>query len=130
MYVAVLMFEGLLSHLYYCTIYTCRVLCAKRMESVIFLDHYSQTKCINMIPNHCRFINPRRACAAWVTVLGVCVCVCRLSVFNSRPTGYEPAYKRYQRLMLTKGSKNYLCVRARARKWHSWGRHFMAQPIN
>ena len=49
-------------------------------------------------------INPRRACAARVTVLGSCVC---LSVyFNSRPTGYEPAYERYQQLKRTKGSKN------------------------
>ena len=47
------------------------------------------------------FINPRRACAARVTVVGLCVClsvclfVC-LSVDDySRTTGYEAAYERY-----------------------------------
>ena len=45
-------------------------------------------------------INPRRACAARVTVLGLSVClsVC-LSVYAySRSTGYEAAYERYQQL--------------------------------
>ena len=38
-------------------------------------------------------VNPRRACAARVTVLGLCVC---LSVDDySRTTGYEAAYERY-----------------------------------
>ena len=36
----------------------------------------------------------------------VYVCVCVSVYFNSRPTGYEPAYKRYQGLKCTKGSKN------------------------
>ena len=41
-------------------------------------------------------INPRRACAASVTVLGLSVC---LSVYAySRSTGYEAAYERYQQL--------------------------------
>ena len=47
-------------------------------------------------------VNPRRACAARVTVVGLCVClfvsVC-LSVDDySRTTGYEAAYERYQQL--------------------------------
>ena len=57
------------------------------------------------------FINPRRACAARVTVLGLCVClsvclfVC-LSVDDySRTTGYEAAYERYQQLQCYKGMK-------------------------
>ena len=42
------------------------------------------------------FINPRRARAARVTVVGLCVC---LSVDDySRTTGYEAAYERYQQL--------------------------------
>ena len=57
-------------------------------------------------------INPRRACAAMVTVVGLCVClsVC-LSVFflsvddYSRTTGYEAAYERYQQLQSYKGMK-------------------------
>ena len=53
-------------------------------------------------------INPRPACAARVTVLGLCVCVCLSVYLNSRPTGYEPAYKRYQRLKRTKDLKNYV----------------------
>ena len=41
-------------------------------------------------------INPRRACAARVTVVGLCVCVC-LSVYDySRTAGCETAYERYQ----------------------------------
>ena len=41
-------------------------------------------------------INPRRACAARVTVLGLCVC---LSVrLYSRTTGNDAAYERYQQL--------------------------------
>ena len=41
-------------------------------------------------------INPRRACAARVTVLDLCVCV---SVYDySRTTGNDAAYERYQQL--------------------------------
>ena len=50
---------------------------------------------------------PRRACAARVTVVGLCVClfVC-LSVDDySRTTGYEAAYERYQQLQCYKGMK-------------------------
>ena len=60
-------------------------------------------------------INPRRACAARVTVVGLCVClsvclfvclfVC-LSVDDySRTTRYEAAYERYQQLQCYKGMK-------------------------
>ena len=63
-----------------------------------------------------RIINPRRACAARVTVLGLCVClsvclfVC-LSVDDySRTTGYEAAYERYQQLQCYKGMKNNVAI--------------------
>ena len=58
------------------------------------------------------FINPRRACAARVTVLGLCVClsVC-LSVDDySRTTGYEAAYERYQQLQCYKGMKKNVAI--------------------
>ena len=61
-------------------------------------------------------INPRRACAARVTVVVLCVClsvclfVC-LSVSNySRTTGYEAAYERYQQLQCYKGKKNNVAI--------------------
>ena len=62
----------------------------------------------------CDIINPRRACAARVTVVVLCVClsVC-LSVRlfshdddSSRTTGYEAAYERYQQIQCYKGRKN------------------------
>ena len=37
---------------------------------------------------------------------GYSTCVCVSLYFNSRPTGYEPAYERYQWLKCTKGSKH------------------------
>ena len=52
----------------------------------------------------CLVINPRRACAARVTVLGLCicvsvsVCVCVSVSTYSRTTGTKPAHERYQRL--------------------------------
>ena len=50
-------------------------------------------------------INPRRACAARVTVVGLCPFVC-LSVDDySRTTGYEAAHERYQQLQCYKGMK-------------------------
>ena len=56
----------------------------------------------------CLFINPRRACAARVTVVVLCVC---LSVYDySRTTGYEAAYERYQHLQCYKGTKNKLAI--------------------
>ena len=60
-------------------------------------------------PGHSRIINPRRACAARVTVLvsvSVCLSVC-LSVYDySRTAGYEATYERYQQLLCCKGMKN------------------------
>ena len=59
-------------------------------------------------------VNLRRACAARVTVLGLCVClsVC-LAVYDySRTTGYEAAYERYQQLQCYnyKGKKNTVAI--------------------
>ena len=57
-------------------------------------------------------INPRRACAARVTVVVLCVClfVC-LSVDDySRTTGYEAAYERYQQLQCYKSKKNNVAI--------------------
>ena len=56
------------------------------------------------------FINPRRACAARVTVVGLCVCVC-LSVDDySRTTGYEAPYEQYQQLQCYKGMKTNVAI--------------------
>ena len=53
-------------------------------------------------------VNPRRACAARVTVVGLCVC---LFVDDySRITGYEAAYERYQQLQCYKGMKNNVAI--------------------
>ena len=58
------------------------------------------------------FINPRRACAARVTVVVLCVCVCvSVCVYDySRTTGYEAAYERYQQLQCYKGKKNNVAI--------------------
>ena len=57
-------------------------------------------------------INPRRACAARVTVVVLCVCVCVcVCVYDySRTTGYEAAYERYQQLQCYKGKKNNVAI--------------------
>ena len=48
------------------------------------------------------------ACAARVTVVGLCVC---LSVDDySRTTGYEAAYERYQQLQCYKGMKTNVAI--------------------
>ena len=53
-------------------------------------------------------INPRRACAARVTVVVLRACVC---VYDySRTTGYEAAYERYQQLQCFKGKKNNVAI--------------------
>ena len=54
-------------------------------------------------------INPRRACAARVTVVGLCVC---LSVVDDyfRTAGYEAAYERYQQLQCYKGMKTNVAI--------------------
>ena len=57
-------------------------------------------------------INPRRACAARVTVVVLCVCpsVCLFVHDYSRTTGYEAAYERYQHLQCYKGTKIKLAI--------------------
>ena len=61
---------------------------------------------------HSLVINPRRACAARVTVVVLCVClsVCLFVHDYSRTTGYEAAYERYQHLQCHKGMKNKLAI--------------------
>ena len=61
---------------------------------------------------HRLIINPRRACAARVTVvvLCVCVCVCVCVYTYSRTTGYEAAYGLYQQLHCYKGKKNNVAI--------------------
>ena len=63
---------------------------------------------------HVYIINPRRACAARVTVVVLCVRVCPsvcLFVHDySRTTGYEAAYERYQHLQCYKGTKIKLAI--------------------
>ena len=57
---------------------------------------------------------PRRACAARVTVVVLCVClsvclfICLFVSDYSRTTGYEAAYGRCQQLQCYKGKKNNL----------------------
>ena len=64
----------------------------------------------------CTIINPRRACAARVTVVVLSVCPSvrpsvRLCVqTKSRTTGYEAAYERYQQLQCHKGLKNNVAI--------------------
>ena len=67
-------------------------------------------------PRQKSVINPRRACAARVTVVGLCVClfvclsVCLFVDDYSRTTGYEAAYERYQQLQCYKGMKNNVAI--------------------
>ena len=56
-----------------------------------------------------RIINPRRACAARVTVVVLCVRVCVCAVY-SRTTGYEAAYERYQQLQFYKSKKTNVAI--------------------
>ena len=65
-------------------------------------------------------INPRRACAARVTVVVLCVCVsvclcvcvsvCLCVRDYSWTTGYEAAYERYQQVQCHKGLKNNVAI--------------------
>ena len=76
------------------------------------------TMCSSIIMQRTRsqvsFINPRRACAARVTVVVLCVCVsvcvCVCVYDYSRTTGYEAAYERYQQLQCYKGKKNNVAI--------------------
>ena len=49
-----------------------------------------------IVTNKLDIINPRRACAARVTV--VVLCVCLFVSDYSRTTGYEAAHERFQQL--------------------------------
>ena len=64
--------------------------------------------------NLCTFIliNPRRARAARVTVVVLCVClsVCLSTTILGLYTGYEAAYERYQHLQCHKGMKITLAI--------------------
>ena len=67
----------------------------------------------------------------------VCVCVCLSVYLNSWPTGYEPAYERYQRLKRTNGLKNNVAdfaetsvFKLEQENWDGRERHGVAQPIN
>ena len=69
--------------------------------------HFIMTDCLsNMI------INPRRTCAARVTVvvLYVCLSVCLFVYDYSRTTDYEAAYERYQHLQCYNGTKTKLPI--------------------
>ena len=72
--------------------------------------HPSSRPCGVVVP--LLVINPRRACAARVTVVVLCVCVsvCLCVYYYSRTTGYEAAYERYQQLQCYKGKKNNVAI--------------------
>ena len=70
----------------------------------IIIIHYIRM----LIFCHVELINPRRACAARVTVVVLCVCLC---VYDySRTTGYEAAYELYQQLQCYKRKKNNVAI--------------------
>ena len=78
---------------------------------------YIHHTCVNRGVQLYSIINPRRPCAARVTVVvlcdGLCVCVC---VYDySRTTGYEAAYERYQQLQCYKGKKKNVPILLRSR---------------
>jgi len=65
-------------------------------ESIHFFLHTQSLSCFAELT----LVNPRRACAARVTVLGLCVCVCvcvcvSVSTY-SLPTATKPAHQQYQ----------------------------------
>ena len=77
------------------------------VQAVVNNSHYSENSSAvsgNFTDGECYiFINPRRACAARVTVVVLCVC---LFVYDySRTMGYEAAYERYQQIQCYKGRK-------------------------
>ena len=83
------------------------------------------------------FINPRRACAARVTVLVLSVCQSvSVSVHDySRTAGNEAASERYQQLQRNKRSKIKKAIllkrrRSRSRNWHYRGPRCVTLPIN
>ena len=85
-----------------------RTVCVARPSPSISGAHayncYIAPRVCTLVP----FINPRRACAARVTVVVLCAC---LSVYYySRTTGYEAAYERYQQIQCYKGRKNNVAI--------------------
>ena len=78
--------------------------------------YYAYTESASVVsvisPPHSLLINPRRACAARVTVVVLCVCLfVRLFVHDySRTTGYEAAYERYQQLQCYKRKKYNVAI--------------------
>ena len=101
---------------------------------------YNCSGCINRAPSRAHahlarpqvfVVNPRRACAARVTVLGLSVREC----VYSRTAGNEPASERYQQLQRNKRSKIKMAIllkqrRSRSRNWHYRGPRCVTQPIN
>ena len=81
------------------------------MLSILLVINYGTLKILQT-----GIINPRRACAARVTVVVLCVCpsvclsVCLFVHDYSRTTGYEAAYERYQHLQCHKGTKIKLAI--------------------
>ena len=64
-------------------------------------ENQQYLNCIHSM-NYAEVINPRRACAARVTVVVLCVCVC-LSVRSiSATTSKSKPQKRYQRFIATR----------------------------
>ena len=79
---------------------------ARGIAVLVIISLYGLVGCVLVL------INPRRACAARVTVVGLSVhlSVC-LSVYDySRTTGYKAAYERYQQLQCYKGMKNNVAI--------------------
>ena len=82
-------------------------------------------------------INPRRACAAKVTLLGPSVCLSASQCVHdySRTAGNEGASERYQQLQRNKRSKIKKAIllkrrRSRSRNWHYSGPRWVTQPMN
>ena len=80
----------------------------------------SHNQFMRLTSNHKCIINPRRTCAARVTVLGVCVCVCVCVcavVTFSATTLNRTSNKIYQRLQCNTGKvfKMAFCLRSKDR---------------
>ena len=81
-----------------------------KVEMILVTDGHTHTH--THTHTYLPIINPRRACAARVTVVGLCVClsVCLFVDDYSRTTGYKAAYERYQQLQCYKGMKNNVAI--------------------
>ena len=81
------------------------------------------------------FINPRRACAARVRVVVLCVrlsvrlSVCLFVHDYSATTGYEAAYERYQNLQCYKGTKIKLAILLKRLCWRDMAGKQAKKPI-